>query len=374
MASVILHIGTPKTGTTYIQQTFASNRRYLLSSGITYPAFDNWPSHTPLALAFNTNDSDRHLTWGVTNRYETRADIAKSISSTLAPESRFVLSTESATRLTDEQAGELYAFLQQFFDEITILVYLRRRDFMLSSTFSQRMKDGEKKLTWRRAIRRLGTHEPNALLERWSRIAGSASLIARPYFEDFKRAPEDLLADFCAQVGIDPTDLAIPANDDERARNTSLNAEGIQILQALNPLFPRRTTAGQQNSALRLQVVDRILEITTGPSVVVPQRILIAADEQFGRGDIELVERLGSGPLWQRWLSQAGPKTDQLTKPMTAARTAELLTALSIPAGPLDFSQPDWRPRSGKRRAREGGKRLSAAVKRAVAPGTAGRS
>jgi hypothetical protein len=374
MASVSLHIGTPKTGTTYIQQTFAANRRYLLSSGITYPAFGRWPSHTPLALAFNFEDSDRHQKWGVTDRDKTRADIARTISAAVKPDSRFILSTESATRLTDEEAASLYEFLQQFFDEITILVYLRRRDFMLTSRFSQRMKDGGRNLTWRRAIRKLGTHEPNALIERWSQVAGSSSLIARPYFEDFKRTPATLLADFCAQVGVDPTGLAVPASDDEKARNTSLNAEGIQILQALNPLFPRRTTGGQQNSALRLNVVDRVLETTTGPPLAVPQRILTAADEQFGSGDIELVAKMGSDPLWQQWLSQPGPTTDHLTKPMTAARTAELLTALSIPAGPLDFSQPDWRPRESTGRARQGGKRLSAALRRSVKSSSGGQS
>jgi hypothetical protein len=43
--SVYLHIGEPKTGTTYIQKTLWTNRRRLARNGLFYPASkdtDHW--------------------------------------------------------------------------------------------------------------------------------------------------------------------------------------------------------------------------------------------------------------------------------------------------------------------------------------------
>lgn len=354
MARAILHIGTPKTGTTFLQNTFASNRKNLQSVGITYPDFHKHDSHTQLALAFNPADSDRHQQWGVTDRAQTRARIAKNLRASIKPESRFVFSTESAARLPDDQVRELYIFLQQFFDEITILVYLRRRDYMLASFFSQRIKNGSKNISWNKAIRKLQTHEPNALLDRWAQVAGAANVVARPFLERYKRTPDALLADFCTHVETDSRTLISPVANDAAATNTSLNAEGAQLLLALNPLIPDRTTNGDRNHQLRAQLVARVLSITPGPPLRVPEGMLERANDRFLLSNTELSHRMSDDPLWQEWLDQPSPPTQaDSAEKLTTARTAELMAALSMPAGPLDFSQPDWRPRDWRRDARK---------------------
>jgi hypothetical protein len=354
MARAILHIGTPKTGTTFLQGTFASDRKILQSAGITYPDFDKYDSHTQLALAFNPSDGIRHQQWGVTDRAETLATIAKNLTASIEPESRFVFSTESAARLTDDQVRELYIFLQQFFDEITILVYLRRRDFMLASFFSQKLKAGSRNTSWKTAIRKLQTHEPNALLDRWSRVAGATNVIARPFLERYKQTPDALLVDFCTHVETDSGALISPVANDATATNTSLNAEGAQLLQALNPLIPGHTTNGDHNHQLRAQLVARVLRITQGPPLRVPAGMLERANQRFLLSNTELSRRMGADPLWQEWLDQPSPRTrEDSAEKLTAARTAELMAALSVPAGPVDFSQPDWRPRDWRRDVRK---------------------
>ena len=257
-------------------------------------------------MAFNPSDGIRHQQWGVTDRAETLATIAKNLTASIEPESRFVFSTESAARLTDDQVRELYIFLQQFFDEITILVYLRRRDFMLASFFSQKLKAGSRNTSWKTAIE-----------------TDSGALIS-------------------------------PVANDATATNTSLNAEGAQLLQALNPLIPGHTTNGDHNHQLRAQLVARVLRITQGPPLRVPAGMLERANQRFLLSNTELSRRMGADPLWQEWLDQPSPRTrEDSAEKLTAARTAELMAALSVPAGPVDFSQPDWRPRDWRRDVRK---------------------
>ncbi len=352
MAHATLHIGTPKTGTTFLQRAMSDNNKALRAAGIVYPAFGTHQSHTALALAFNPREGDRHERWGVTDRVQTRKEISRTITSSLSSTGpNFLFSTESAARLSGDQVRELHSFLLEFFDELTVLVYLRRRDFMLASRYSQRIKNGSKNLTWKQAIKKLQTHEPNALLDRWASVVGQENVIARPFLESFKAANDGLLSDFAHQVGIPVGELVPPAPDDVKAQNSSLNAEGTELLRALNSLLPTRTTDGSQNLELRLRLIERILEITSGPPLRLPPEVLVRASERFSASDRELVTRLGSAPEWQEWLAQPAPQTAAPVAVPTL-RTAELLTALSVPSGPLDYSQPDWRPRDWKRSAR----------------------
>ncbi|MFA6575721.1 MAG: hypothetical protein WCS84_09900 [Nocardioides sp.] len=46
---VLLHVGTPKTGTSYLQDVLFRNRRTLHSAGILYPA-DRFDAHFLAAL------------------------------------------------------------------------------------------------------------------------------------------------------------------------------------------------------------------------------------------------------------------------------------------------------------------------------------
>ena len=55
MARVVLHIGTHKTGSTAVQNTFAANRRLLARHGIAYPEISRGqPAHHGLAALWNT--------------------------------------------------------------------------------------------------------------------------------------------------------------------------------------------------------------------------------------------------------------------------------------------------------------------------------
>jgi len=191
------------------------------------------------------------------------------------------------------------------------------------------------------SVQNLDATEPNAVLDRWTHAAGENNVIARPYFEDFKYSPDSLLADFCQQAQVDVTILTPPAPDDTVAHNSSLNAEGAQLLQALIPLFPAGLSFPGGNGQ-RSRLVDRILQITTGPSLRIPPETLAQANRRYADSTSELAARFGTDPIWQKWLSQPSPPTDT-ADPLTVARAAELMLALSLPEGPLDFSEPDWR-------------------------------
>lgn len=346
MTRAVLHIGTTKTGTSFLQGLFLANREALLESGVVYPDLDGRLNHSNLALTFNSATGRRHEQVGVTDRDATRASLDAYFVENVQPGQRWLLSTENASKLNDEDAADLVAFLKQYFDEIQIIVYMRRREFLLASRFSQRLKDGGgTRLTWDKLVANLRNEDPNLLVDRWVGIAGSDHVTVRPYLEEFKRDSSALLQDFCSFTELDVS-LLTPAEQDGAPplRNTSLSAEGVEFLQNLNQFLPEHTTDGSANITLRRKVVNRIQKLTPGKGLMVPEDILAQATEVFAASNATLVSRFDDDE-WRRWIDQVPKGADVDTPPMTPARTMEILLGLSKPAGPADFATPDWRPR-----------------------------
>ncbi len=226
-----------------------------------------------------------------------------------------------------------------------MIVYLRRREFLLASRYSQRRKAGRgADFTWDDLIDILVREAPETLVNRWQRVVGPDHLIVRPYFEDFKRSSESLLADFCEQLGIDRTVLNVSGGG-PALRNTSLSGEGVEFLRDLNDLMPTDTIEGKPNIKLRRRILARVQEITAGPPLTIPPTVLSTARQKFRSSDASLVADLGDTTEWTRWLDQTvDPSEAAATHPMTPQRTIELMLDLSLPAGPVDYTEPDWRP------------------------------
>ncbi len=165
--SLTFHIGTPKTGTTFLQSVLFANRELLAEQGIIYPDFHPHLkrvvfNHSKLALTFDPTTGPRHETYETQDQAASRADLAAIFEAdetaqgdetaqadeAAQSDQRWLLSTESATKLGDDAAAELHSFLAEYFDDITIIVYLRRREFELTSRYSQRVKSGRSDVSW----------------------------------------------------------------------------------------------------------------------------------------------------------------------------------------------------------------------------------
>lgn len=344
MSTLVLHIGTPKTGTTFLQKLLSAHREDLKESGWVYPDLGGRHNHTELAYAFFTGaDNPRSRHYVRVDQETSRAEIRELLTVEVQPDTHWIISSETLSRMAPDDAATLLEFLGEFFDDIKVLVYLRRQEFFMESRYSQRIKNGESRPWDWDTLRELVTDlEPLEMYRKWSAIVGVDNVIARPYLEDFKRDSEALLVDFREAVGI-PDSIDLTPINDGKLTNVRLSAEGLQFLSALNPHFPMNRINGKPNHGLRARTIARLQELTAGPMLTLSGELAARFDAEYRPNNKVLADELG-GEQWQRWLNQqAGDDGSASAEPISPTRMCELMIELSYPRGPLDMAFPDWR-------------------------------
>ncbi|HSC18881.1 MAG TPA: hypothetical protein VLC74_08205, partial [Rhizomicrobium sp.] len=136
----------------------------------------------------------------------------------------------SSRLLSEGEVGALRDFLSKFFSRIRIVVYLRRQDDFLVSTYSTGVKNGQTPPLRVPKMRRID-HRYNyaELLDRWVAVFGRENVICRK-FEKASLTGGDLLQDFLAATECDP---AWPW-ERPGALNSSLDAKCLEFLRLLN--------------------------------------------------------------------------------------------------------------------------------------------
>ena len=269
---LFLHIGTEKTGTTAIQRFFKANREALGERGICYPAAPGNENHLALARAAILFDKRGPLRRTAQIRTDDdvrnfRETLLANLSAELAerPYRFAVMSNEhcSSHLLVDEEVQWLKDALSPLFDRIRIIVYLRRQDDYLLSSYSTAVKSG---VTHPLAIpreRAIHVHYDHwDLLSRWARVFGRDNIIARR-FEKTSLKSGDVVDDFLDCVGVDAN---LPRPD---TANESLDAESLEFLRLFNEHVPRLTDEGI--SPLRNNVVPLLSQISKGPLLTLPE-------------------------------------------------------------------------------------------------------
>ncbi|MFA7267110.1 MAG: hypothetical protein WC054_12440, partial [Candidatus Nanopelagicales bacterium] len=122
MASLTFHIGTRKTGTTFLQHTLAGSREVLAEQGVTYPAMTRQPTHTRLVFSFLMANTDgaRRRAYDVVDREAALAEIDAQLAQEVEPGSRWLMSSETAARLTEPEMTQMLEFLGKYFDSIRV--------------------------------------------------------------------------------------------------------------------------------------------------------------------------------------------------------------------------------------------------------------
>jgi hypothetical protein len=233
-----LHIGTEKTGTSSIQEFMRANRALLQTRGVVYPRSPGDINH--IGLAALGQDRDRGELWeklGITSiagRDRYRIQLANDLSTELREKEygRAVMSNEhcSSRLLSGEEVSSLRNFLSSLFSRIRIVVYLRRQDDFVVSTYSTGIKSGRTTpLRLPKANRIRGRYDYWDLLERWSGIFGRENIVCRK-FEKESLTSGDLLTDFLTVVGCDASaEWQHPGNV-----NSSLDARALDFLRLMN--------------------------------------------------------------------------------------------------------------------------------------------
>lgn len=239
----ILHIGVEKTGTTSIQEFLRLNRSTLKDLSILYPQSPGSSNHTALALYAAADDKcdDLRIGSGIARhddlprfRDQFAADFSRELNE--ASCETVILSGEHcSSRLTSrDEVERLHELLSGRFDAVRVIVYLRRQDEFLLSSYSTAVKSGIVQKLWLPKVEReLQRYDFAKILGRWSDVFGRDAMEVR-LFNRSTMVDGNVVADFIHATGL-PPDLPYEMPNEE---NRSLDSATLEVLRLMNKHLP----------------------------------------------------------------------------------------------------------------------------------------
>lgn len=247
---LVCHIGTPKTASTLIQNSLEANPGWLADRGLAYgKVLAPDANHITLFLACANTVHDFARDYGLNSMAEL-ADFRKKVSERIEWHKdqlgdtidTVIMSSENLTGNMHhpEEIARLKEFLEQHFDDIQIVIYVRRQDDAILSMYGEYMRRGFSDELFRDFVDLcLGPDSPTPYLyyrrelSKWCNIWGVENIVLRRFTSvDFING--DILADF---IGIvtntwEPNlDGFRPSRDDNRG----LSAPMLELLRRMHP-------------------------------------------------------------------------------------------------------------------------------------------
>lgn len=243
MATIYLHIGTPKTGTTALQNFLASNTEILEKNDICYADLGyRYPGvgihrngHFLVTTNYRNEDGERILDLeqkDYKEGLEKVAELAKSYS-------KIILSDEGIWKQSLEDRENFWPTLKKDLDEkdldIKIIVYFRRQDLWVQSHWAQKVKEG--------SVYNFDEYLESPLCREYpldyykymnmlSDVFGKEALIIRVYEKgQYKGAEHTIQSDFLDIFGLKMTDDFVL---EKAIYNTSLEGNYLEIKRLLN--------------------------------------------------------------------------------------------------------------------------------------------
>ena len=284
--TAIVHIGDRKTGSTTIQQFLTANKQTLARNGkvVSEAAFRRvyHSGLTSYALDDHVIDTPARRHWDLTS-IEDIASFRTSLRDGLLSEAQAVDATaavlfshEDLFRIQDHEVERLAELLREIYDNIEIVVYLRRQADRDASEYGQALKNGHTGVDLL-AHCRSDYHE---LLNRWARHFGEDAIKPR-IFDAGDFVGGDLIDDFCDAAGLgDPTQYERVA-----AANESLSVVAQDFLRAFNTVWSKT-----QGFPFGL-VVHTLLRDYAGPGRRPSRRAAEAHMAQYRRANDALRKR-----------------------------------------------------------------------------------
>ena len=250
---VHLHIGAPKTGTTYLQDRLTGNAKRLREHGVLVPALNAWttPATSHFRAALDLLDQD----WGGTKGHAEGAwpTLARKIRKATGT---VIVSHEILAPAPPERIARMMNDLAGC--EVHVVYSARDLARQLPAAWQESIKQGRK---WR-FQRFLDNAETGrawfmrafdlpTVLNNWSRNLPPerVHVVTVP---PAGAAPDELWLRFCAVFGIDPAWAPL---DSERA-NASLGIAETEVLRRLNRRIDRRTRREAPHDDLLRRMLD----------------------------------------------------------------------------------------------------------------------
>lgn len=256
---VVLHIGAPKSGTTYLQTVLFANRSALAEAGVLVPGTKHVGEYTRVALAMRTEQ----LGSGPAARTyrEFVRDVEKWAGTSVLSQEWFCLTPDELIgRAVDDFGGERVEVVYSARNFVTQVPAAWQETLKLGApeTIEEFVglldRPGERWSWW--------SMDPAEVLERWARFvpAERISVVTVPP----RGAPPDLLFErFAAAFGFDPsvcdTSVATP--------NESLGVQAAELMRRLGPEVDRLVDFDSLHWQERYRWLRRYL----GHRLLVPQ-------------------------------------------------------------------------------------------------------
>ena len=229
--SLIIHIGTGKTGTTSIQASLELNRKKLISSGMNYPEFKKGEHNIlegavlpfeKLHRVFRSEYSDDKKKVAVEGN-----ELCKDIKKSIKKYPYTIISGEYFLTLDTKAINELIGkFGLKNDDKITVICYVRQPSSYWLSAIQQGLKGSTKV---ENVIER--KYPFRAGLQNWIDVFGIENIIVRP-FDRNQLLDGDVVSDFYETV-YNLTNIRIENPLLAEEKNSSVSAEKCILMQEL---------------------------------------------------------------------------------------------------------------------------------------------
>jgi hypothetical protein len=253
---LILHIGSEKTGTTSLQESFYTNRNLLMKNGFYIPEKIGLKNNKELVLLCLDEGKydDYYLKNGIYNTFQ-RNKLNKSILQNIEDEfssldsniHTVVISSEHFhSRVTTiSEITRLKKLMEKYFSLIEVVCYIREQSSLSLSWYSTIIKSGNIKINgrspdfdtfldqWCRLENQYFNYYK--MLVKWRKIFQQKDLKVRIYNRKYLHKG-CVVCDFNKQFFGDIEGIVIPVY-----KNESLSVLGIELGKFINALFPKFT-------------------------------------------------------------------------------------------------------------------------------------
>ena len=246
MKTLYLHIGMPKTGTTYMQNFLSKNNDVLKKQGFIYPDFGirfkniggNRNGHF-LVSVIRDEEGNRSKE----KEREVENECYAKIFALFEKYSNVILSEEQIWSLAEGRRNRkfwdnLLHRLEEKNIHLKLVVYLRRQDLFIQSSWAQQVKDRDLYISLQEYIESKGfTKKKLDYYERLNVIAehvGKENIIIRVYEKSqYKGKKQTIISDFFHVLGIDYTE---EFEDFVKHTNSSLSGIYLETKRELNKI------------------------------------------------------------------------------------------------------------------------------------------
>ena len=241
--NIVLHIGSPKTGSSSIQKFFSSNQETLARAGVIYPQIETFMSEEKvtrqvgfrfamcvgaghpegLAQRFSIN-SNQDLEGFSKNYLEEFLALIRNNKK----KNMMIISDEALFLYSNEKmVSNAHDFIRRHFDDVKIIGYLRNHRDYFRSFYSQRIKMGGTESFQEYVHANVRDDNFSSKLSHWRNNFGSGAVQLIPFRSETLKG-QDVVTDFLERIGL--SEISSPPIK----LNQSLNEFGCEVLKFIN--------------------------------------------------------------------------------------------------------------------------------------------